>query len=147
MVTTQQLHCKIDERAFSVTMFFCRLIAGAVLLYQTIGCFLYYREFLYNATALGVPYPVVTGISVLVLEITCALMVILGWFTRLSSLLCVIVTAAVGWIFFASELNKIYVVLIVLLISTLLPSVCLGPGRISLDFKHAQKRAQQIFRS
>ena len=147
MIRPQQLHCKIDEWAFSATVFATRLIAGGVLLYHAAGCLLYYREFLYNATALGVPYPVVTGISVLVLEIICALMVILGWFTRLSSLLCVIVTAAVGWIFFASELNKIYVVLIVLLISTLLPSVCLGPGRISLDFKHAQKRAQQIFRS
>ena len=147
MAASQELHCKIDEKMFSVTMFFSRLIASGVILYHAIGCFLYYREFLYNAAALGVPYPVATGISVLVLEIIAALMLMLGWFTRLSALLCVLVTGGVGWIFFASELNKIYVVLIVLLIATLLPSVCLGPGRISLDFKHAQKRAQNIFRS
>jgi len=147
MTPTPPLHCNIDENKFSVVMFLSRLLAGLVLLYHAVGCFLYYREFLYNATALGVPFPIVTGISALVLEIIVALMLILGWFTRLSALLAVLVTVAVGWIFFASEINKIYVELVVLLIGILLPSVCLGPGRISLDFKHAQKRAQNIFRS
>ena len=147
MMDSRQLHCKIDERMFSVTMFVTRLLAGGALLYNAIGCFLYYREFLYNAAALGVPAPVATGISILVVQIVGALLLILGWFTRWVSLLCVLVTAGAGWIFFASEFNKIYVMLIVLLITALLPSVCLGPGRISLDFKHAQKRAQNIFRS
>lgn len=147
MIEPQQLHCKINERVFSVTLFVTRLLTGAVMLYNAIGCFLYYREFFYNAAALGVPSPVVVGISVLAVQIIAALLLILGWFTRISSLVCVLICAGAGWIFFASEFNKIYVMLIVLLITALLPSVCLGPGRISLDFKHAQKRAQNIFRS
>jgi len=147
MVKPQELHCKIDERTFSLTVFMTRLLAGAVLLYHAAGGLLYYREFLANAAILGVPSPVATGISVLVLEIIAAMLLILGWFTRWTSLFCVLICAGVGWIFFASEFNKSYVMLVVLLIATLLPSVCLGPGRISLDFKHAQKRAQNIFRS
>ena len=147
MVPPPELHCKLDEKAFSVTLFFSRLLTGLILLYLAVGSLLFYREFFYNAAALGLPFPVGTGIAVLVLEFVAAFMLILGWFTRWSAFACVLLTGALGWVFFASDLNKIYVVLLVLLITALLPSVCLGPGRISLDFKHAQKRAQRRFRS
>ncbi len=135
------LHCNIDENLFSLTIFLTRLLSGLTLLYVAIGGLLFYREFLYNAAAIGLPLPVPLGVSVLVAELFLALMLILGWFTRLSAAASVLCTAAAGVIFFAADVNKIYVALILLLIASLLPAALLGPGKISLDYKHAARRA------
>lgn len=140
------LHCQIDEKAFSWTLFLTRFFIGCALVYIVIGCLLYYREFLYNAAALGVPMPVSVGIGLLVVQLIFSLMLLLGWFTRLVAGLSVLGTTAVGFIFFAGELNRIYVALIILLITALLPSVLLGPGKISLDYKNAVRRANKTFR-
>lgn len=140
------LHCNIDENLFSLTIFLTRLLSGLTLLYIAVGCLLFYREFLYNATALGLPLPVPLGITVLVAELFLALLLILGWFTRAAAGLSVFFTLAAGVIFFAADVNKIYVALILLLITALLPAVILGPGKISLDYKHAVRRAQKTFR-
>ncbi len=140
------LHCNIDENLFSLTVFLTRLLSGLTLLYITIGCLLFYREFLYNATALGFPVPVALGIGVLVAELFLALLLMLGWFTRAAAALSVAFTLAAGVIFFAADVNKIYVALILLLITAHLPAVMLGPGKISLDYKHAVRRAQKTFR-
>jgi uncharacterized membrane protein YphA (DoxX/SURF4 family) len=145
-MTELDLHCQIDEKAFSWTLFLTRLFIGSVLAYTVIGCLLYYRGFLYNAAALGVPMPVTVGIGLLVVQLLLSLMLLLGWFTRVVSGLSVLGAVAVGFVFFAGELNRIYVALIVLLITALLPSVLLGPGKISLDYKNAQRRANQTFR-
>ena len=140
------LHCNIDEDLFSLTVFLTRLLAGGMLLYVSLGSLLFYREFLYNATALGLPLPVPVGVSLAVAELFLGLLLILGWFTRSVAVLCLLVTAAFGFIFFASALNKIYVALLVLLGASLLPAVLLGPGKISLDYKHAVRRAKKTFR-
>lgn len=140
------LHCQIDEKAFSWTLFLTRFLIGFVLAYTAVGCLLYYREFLYNATALGVPMPVSVGIGLVVVQLLLALMLMLGWFTRLVSGLSVLGAAAVGFVFVAGEINRIYVALMILLITALLPSVLLGPGKISLDYKHAVRRANKTFR-
>ena len=137
------LHCQIDEKAFSWTLFLTRVLIGCVLAYAVVGSLLYYREFLYNAAALGVPMPVAVGVGLLVVQLVLSLMLMLGWFTRLVSGISVLGMTAIGFIFFAGELNRIYVALIVLLITALLPSVLLGPGKISLDYKHAVRRANQ----
>ncbi|MBR4591789.1 MAG: hypothetical protein IKO35_01095 [Elusimicrobiaceae bacterium] len=140
------LHCEIDEDAFSLTIFLTRLLAGFVLAYMAVGGLLYYREFLYNVAALGWPMPVAVGISLLLIQLILALMVMLGWFTRWVGGLSVLCSAAVGIIFFAADINKIYVALLVLLMGTLLPCMLMGPGRISLDYKHALRHAQKTFR-
>lgn len=53
----------------------------------------------------------------------------LGWFTRPAALLSVLCTAALAVVFFAADFNKLYVALLVLLITALLPVVMLGPGK------------------
>nr|QGT50909.1 hypothetical protein Elusimicrob2101_1720 [uncultured Elusimicrobia bacterium] len=140
------LHCNIDENLFSLTVFLTRLLSGLTLLYITVGCLLFYREFLYNATALGFPLPVPLGIGILVAELFLAFLLILGWFTRASAVMSIILTASAGVVFFAADINKIYVALMLLLITALLPASVLGPGKISLDYKHAVRRAQKMFR-
>lgn len=140
------LHCNIDENLFSLTLFLTRLLSGLALLYITAGCLLFYREFLYNAAALGFPVPVPFGIGLLVAELFLALLLILGWFTRASAAVSVVCALTAGVIFFAADINKIYAALALLLITALLPAVMLGPGKISLDYKHAVRRAQKTFR-
>lgn len=140
------VHCKLDEKAFSITVFLTRLLSGLVLLYISIGCLLYYREFLYNAAAIGLPMPVGLGIGIVVAEMVMALFLLLGWFTRWAAGGAIFTTACVGAVFFASDFNKLYVALLVLLITALLPAALLGPGRISLDFSHARRRAEKQFR-
>lgn len=140
------LHCKIDEDVFSWTVFLTRSLVALVMLYVAVGGLLYYREFLYNAAVLGWPMPVTVGITVLVVQIFLAGMLLLGWFTRLVCGLSVLEMIAVGAIFFAGEINRIFIALILLLITALLPSALLGPGKISLDYKHALGRANKTFR-
>ncbi len=140
------LRCNIDEDVFSLTVFITRLLTGGVLLYVSVGCLLFYREYLYNATAIGLPLPVPVGLAVLVAELFLGLFLILGWFTRPAAALSILCTAAMGVIFFAADINKLYVALLVLLAASLLPAAMLGPGKISLDYKHAVRRAQKIYR-
>lgn len=140
------LRCNIDEDVFSLTVFITRLLTGGVLLYVSVGCLLFYREFLYNATAIGLPLPVPAGLTVAVAELFLGLLLILGWFTRPAAALAFIITAVLGVIFFAADINKLYVALLVLLAAALLPVAMLGPGKISLDYKHALRRAQKTYR-
>ncbi len=140
------LRCNIDEDVFSLTVFITRLLTGGVLLYVSVGCLLFYREFLYNATAIGLPLPVPAGLTVAVAELFLGLLLILGWFTRPAAALSFIITAVLGVIFFAADINKLYVALLVLLAAALLPAAMLGPGKISLDYKHALRRAQKTYR-
>lgn len=140
------LRCNIDEDVFSLTVFITRLLTGGVLLYVSVGCLLFYREFLYNATAIGLPLPVPAGLTVAVVELFLGLLLILGWFTRPAAALAFIITAVLGVIFFAADINKLYVALLVLLAAALLPAAMLGPGKISLDYKHALRRAQKTYR-
>ena len=145
-MTELDLHCQIDEKVFSWTLFLTRFLIGSVLAYIVIGCLLYYREFLYNAAALGVPMPVTVGIGLLIVQLVLSLMLMLGWCTRLVSWLSVLGIAAIGFVFFTGGLNRIYIALTILLITALLPSVLLGPGKISLDYKNAVRRANKTFR-
>ena len=143
---TPQVHCKIDEKFFSWTVFLTRFLAAIAILYTCVGCLLYYREFLYNASALGLPMPVQVGIGIVIVEMILALMLLLGWFTRVVSGLLLLGTGFLGVVFFASNFNKLYVALLILLLAALLPAVLLGPGRISLDFVHARRRVEKEFR-
>ena len=139
-----QVHCNIDEKMFSITLFLTRLLAGSTLLYVCIGCLLFYREFLFNAAALSIP--VSLGVGIVILEIFSALLLLLGWLTRWVAGILVAGTVFLSFVFFASNFNKVYVALLVLLIAALLPSFLLGPGRISLDFKYARQRVKKEFR-
>ena len=140
------LHCKINEELFSWVIFVIRLLTGSVLAYIALGSLLYYRDFLYNAAALGYPMPVVVGLSLLTGQLLLALLLVLGWCTRLVAGLSVLCSAVAGIAFFAGDVNKIYVALIILLITALLPPALLGPGKISLDYKQAVRRAAKKFR-
>ena len=143
-MTTPQVHCNIDEKALSWTVFITRLLAGGALLYISTGCLLYYREVLFNAAALGWPIPLALG--VVIAELFLALLLVLGWFTRWAAGLSVLCTAAWGVVFFGSNFNKVYVALLILLIASLLPATLLGPGRLSLDFIHARRRVEKQFK-
>ena len=140
------LHCKIDENVFSWAMFFSRLLVSVILLYVVGGCLLYYRDFLYNVAALGWPLPIPLGLSLLAGQVLLALFFLLGWFTRLVAGLNVLTFTAVGVIFFAADINRIFIALVLFLIVAVLPVVLLGPGKISLDYKHALYRAARNFR-
>ena len=143
---TSEVHCNISEKAFSWTIFITRSLAALVILYFSVGCLLHYREFLYNAAAIGLPMPVPLGIGLLVAELFLALLLILGCFTRWAAALSVLCTAVTAVVFFASNFNKLYVALLVLLIAALLPAALLGPGRISVDFNSARRRLEKQFR-
>ena len=140
------LHCQIDEDVFSWVIFLVRLLVGSVLFYIALGSLLYSREFLYNAAALGLPMPVPLGLSLLGGLMALSLLIVLGWFTRFVCAFSVLLTAASGIVFFAADLNKIYVALILLLMTALLTPALLGPGKISLDYTHAVRRANKMFR-
>lgn len=143
-MSTPNVHCNIDEITFSWTIFLTRLLAGGTLLYVSTGCLLFYREFLFNAAALGWPVPVALGI--VIAELFLALLLLLGWFTRWAAGLSVLCMGALGIVFFGSNFNKVYVALLILLVASLLPAALLGPGRISLDFTHARRRVEKQFR-
>ena len=143
-MTTPQVHCNIDEKMFSWAIFLTRLLTGFVLLYVSAGCLLFYRIFLANAVALNVPTSVARG--VVVANLFWALLLVLGWFSRWVAGLSVVCTGILGFVFFASNFNKVYVGLLILLIAALLPMALLGPGRISLDFIHARRRVEKEFR-
>ena len=138
------VHCTINEDIFSVTVFLTRFLVSLVLIYVAAGGLLYFREFLFNAAAIGWPMPITLGISLLVIQLALALLLMLGWFTRLVSGLSIFCMGAVGVVFFASDLNKLYVALMILLITALLPSFFLTPGKISLDYTHAFRRAKNF---
>ena len=141
---TPQVRCNIDEKMFSYVLFLTRLLTGGVLLYVSVGCLLYYREFLFNAAAVSCPLPV--ALALVVVELILALLLILGWFTRWAAGLSVICMGGIGFVFFASNFNKVYIALLILQVTALLPATLLGPGRISLDFNHARRRVEKQFR-
>lgn len=143
-MTTPQVHCNINEKAFSWTVFITRLLSGGVLLYVSSGCLLYYREFLFNAAALG--WPIALALGVVIAELFLALLLVLGWFTRWAAGMSVICMGALSIVFFGANFNKVYVALLILLIATLLPAALLGPGRFSLDFIHARRRVEKQFK-
>ncbi len=143
-MTTPQVHCNIDEKAFSWTIFLTRLLTGIVILYLSIGCLLFYRDFLANAAAWGIAPSLAIGF--VVAELFLALLLLLGWCTRWAAGLAVLSTAIVGVMFFASNFNKVYVALLMLLMAALLPACLLGPGRISVDFARARRRVEKEFR-
>ena len=141
---TPQVHCNINEKAFSWTVFLTRLLAGGTLLYLSAGCLLFYREFLANAAAAG--WPAELGLAVVAAQLVLALLLILGWLTRWAAGSAVVCTALWGVLFFASNFNKVYVALLILLVAALLPAALLGPGRMSVDFFHARRRVEKQFR-
>lgn len=142
----ETLQCNINQTVFSWTLFMTRFLVAIVLGYVAAGCLLYYREFLYNAVVLGWHLPVEAAVALALVQVLLALMLMLGWFTRWAAVLSVFCVGAVGVLFFGGDFNRIYVALVGLAITALLPSVLLGPGKISLDYKHAVRRAAKMFR-
>ena len=145
-MTPAKLHCNISEKTFSWMVFLTRFITAIVLLYIAVGCLLFYRDFLYNTAVLGVPLPVGVGLGMLIVQLFLSLLLVLGLFCRFAAGASVICLSAVGFVFFGADLNKIYVALILLLITALLPTFLMGPGRYSLDFNRARRRVEREFR-
>ena len=143
-MTIPQVHCNISEKAFSWTVFITRLLAGSVQLYVSVGCLLFYREFLFNAAALG--WPISLALGGVIAELFLAFFLILGWLTRWVAGLSVLCMGGLGVVFFGSNFNKVYIALLILLMAALLPAALLGPGRFSLDFIHARRRVEKQFR-
>ena len=111
----------ISERAFSWMIFLTRLVSSFVLVYISLGGLLFYREFLYNAAAAGLPLSV--GIGMLVGQIFLAFLILLGLWARMAAGASIVCLAGVCFIFFGSDFNKIYVALILLLATALLPTL------------------------
>ncbi len=139
-----EVYFNVDEKMVSLAVFLTRLLAGGTLLYISVGCLLFYREFLFNAAALSIPVGVAVG--GVVVTLFAALLLLLGWFTRFAAGVAVLCTVALGIVFFAANFNKVYVALVLLLLATLLPAFLIGPGRMSLDFAHARRRVEKKFR-
>ena len=114
---------------FSLTLFLTRLLSGLTLLYITIGCLLFYREFLYNATAMGLPLHVPAGLALVVAELFLSLLLMLGWFTRPAAGLAVLSTAGLAAVFFAADFNKLYVALLIFIGSRITAEYTLRPRK------------------
>jgi len=145
-MTPAKMHCVMNEKTFSWMVFLTRFIVAAVILYITTGCLLFYRDFLYNIAVMGVPLPVGIGFGLLIAQLFLALLLVLGLFSRFAAGACVVCLSATGFVFFGADLNKIYVALILLMITALLPTFLMGPGRYSLDFNYARRRVEKEFR-
>ena len=143
MRSLPDMHCVLDEEIFSRTVLIMRFLTGIVLTYIAFGALLYYREFLYNTLALGLP--IAAGIGLALLLLLFAVLIVLGWFARLASLGAVLILTMVCFIFFGGNINKINVALVLLLITSLLPVLCMGAGKYSLDFYSARKHADKNF--
>lgn len=146
MAQQPDLHCNIDEGTFSLAMFLSRLICGVTLIYITLGCLFFWRDFIYNLASLRVPFSVSVGFGLIVAELFLSLFLILGWHTRACAVTLCASTLLCALVFFGGELNKIFVVLCFLLVAAMLPVALLGPGRISLDFKRSVRRSRRFFR-
>ena len=126
MQTDSSLHYNISERAFSWMIFCTRLVSSLVLFYISLGGLLFYREFLYNAAAAGLPF-----------------FVLLGFYARFCAGACLVCLAGVGFLFFGLDFNKIYIALVLLLAAALLPTLMVGAGRFSVDFNRARRQLQR----
>lgn len=133
------MHCKLDENVFSLTVLWARLLTGCAMSYVAMGGLLFYREFLYNTVVSG--WPISLGAALLIVQFLLALLIALGWFARLAAVLAVISMGVVGFLFVGAEINQLLVALVLLQITALLPVVLMGPGKYSLDFYSARKHA------
>ncbi|MBO7238396.1 MAG: DoxX family membrane protein [Elusimicrobiaceae bacterium] len=140
------MHCNINETAFSWAMFLCRLFTGLALVYMALGSLLYWREFLVNTAALGLPYTVGICFGLCGAELLIGLFLLLGWYTRFWAALALAVGCVCGFVFFLGEFNKVWVAFCLLLAAANSVLICLGPGAISLDYKRSQRAAQKIWR-
>ncbi len=140
------LHCKIDEKAFSKAMFLCRFFTGISLIYLALGSLFYWREFLVNTAALGLPFAVPTAFVLVAAELFVGLFLLLGWRTRINALLALPLALICAIIFFMGDHNKVFVALCLLLLAPLSTLLLLGPGVISLDYKRSQRAARRFFR-
>ncbi len=141
-----QLHCNIDEGAFSKAMFLCRLFTGLAMVYLALGSLLYWREFLVNTAALGIPFSVPVAFCVAAAELFLGLFLLLGWRTRAGALAALPLTLFCAIIFFAGGYNRVFVALCLLQLAPLSVLLLLGPGVISLDYKRSQRAARRFFR-
>ena len=97
-----------------------------------------------GAAGMGISSTLAMG--AVIAELFLALLLILGWYTRWAAGIAVLCTGILGVVFFASNFNKVYIALLILLIAALLPAALLGPGRISIDFARARSRVENEFR-
>lgn len=125
----------VSSKKVSWLLLTMRVLLGIFLLYFTLGNLFFYREFLYNITALGMPFPITLGFGLLGLEFVAAIFLLVGWFTRFFSVVQLVVSIGIGIFFFAMDINKIFVALVILLCMATLPTLWLGAGKYSLDFK------------
>ena len=140
------LHCKINEKAFSCALFLCRLFTASALIYLALGSILYWREFLVNTAMLGFPHAVAVSFSLSGIELLIGLFLLLGWRTRLCAFIAWIIGLICAVVFFLGQLNNIFVAWCLLLCAQLSVLVCLGAGAISLDYKRSQRAVQKILR-
>ncbi len=143
--SSEKLHCNINENAFSGALFVCRLLTGLTLVYLALGSLLYWREFLVNTSSLGLSYTVPLAFSLAGLELLIGLVLMLGWQTRVSAVLALLLGIICAIIFFAGHYNAVFVALCMLLCAPLTVLVWLGPGAISLDYKHQQNKIRRLF--
>ena len=138
------LRCNINEKAFSYALFFCRFITGLTLIYLALGSLFYWREWLVNVAAFGLPHTILLGFSILGIELLLGLVLMLGWHTRISAGLSLLAALICGIIFFAGEYNAVFAALCLLFCAPLGVLLWLGPGTISLDYKRSQRQFRRL---
>ncbi len=141
-----KLHCNIDEKVFSKALLACRIFTAAALIYMALGSLLFWREFLVNTMALGIPFSIGTSFGSAILQLVVGLFLLLGWQTRVCAMCAVCISLLCAVIFFAGQYNHVFVAWCLLLCAPLSALMWLGAGIYSLDFKHSQQTANQIFR-
>ena len=99
------LHCQINEKAFSRALFMCRLLTGGVLVYLSAGSLLYWREFMVNTVSFGVPHAAALAMGLAAAQLFVGLFLILGWYTRFWAILGGILSLICMVVFFAGNFN------------------------------------------
>ena len=149
-MTTQapfaDMHCNINEKAFSWALFICRFFTATALIYLALGCLLYWREFLVNTAALGIPYAVPVSLGLSIIELLIGLFLLLGWHTRIAALIAWPLSLVCVVVFFMGQFNNVFVALCLLLCAPLGVLILLGSGAISLDYRRSQRAIQKFLR-
>ena len=140
------LHCNINEKAFSRALFLCRLFTGSALVYLALGSLLYWREFLVNANGLNIPQTVPVALGLAAGELFVGLFLILGWYTRFWAALGIVLALVCTVVFFAGQYNAVFVAMCLLLCAPFSVLLWLGAGAISLDYKRSQRKLLEFFR-
>ena len=137
-----------NERRFSSAMFFCRIMSCLAFVYFFLAVFFQLRAFTENLNALSGKWPfnVHASFAFCLLGSFASLGLLMGYRTRLSAGLLLILTAGGFFVFEGNSFDKTYIAFMLFALAAAAPVISMGPGAISLDYKRAVEK-ERIFLS